>query len=610
MRGPLVSSGIKPGEPAQNATLAWVSDIDRAKVLPQAKRGARLLTVAYIVPRVVIPVVFLSSVWSVFQGLEMHAYFERHLYALHFLDRSYSEIKASKLQLFEYVLGRRSDILKSAAKNASLAHADFAEVRKRLEKGPALTWVQEGESAFSNSVEKQLKQAQLDLAKKGDAVARRNLQTALLEAPDSVSTPLVNAHFQTVGEMLLSGEKFRQTLRETNLIPAVIGILTTFLVVLFWLTRAYVRQRRLNEKALQASEAQIKFLIDNIHDGLAIVDADGEIEGTNRGLLDMLHSGEEAELMGKPVSRILGSDIEAVLDALEDSPLTFVQERQATRLDGEVFAAEVAIKEVRTLDGASRVISMRDLSEKKALERWKQEMVAIVSHDLRTPLTSMRGALGLIGTGALGAVPAAGQKKLKAAEENVLKMIKLINDLLDLEKLEAAQAPPNTVVVPVAAVLAAADRAMAAFAAQHDVRVYVKATDAQVEGDADLLEKMFTHLLENAIKFSPPGAAVNIAAAANGPWVEVKVTDQGRGIPPACNDTVFQRMQQVEPADRAHGNGLGLPLCKAIAHLHGGVIGLESKTGGTTAWVLLKPAVSVSALTAESAPLAFDEMKR
>lgn len=602
-----MSSGVKPGQPAQNATLVWVSDIDRAQVLPQAKRGARLLTVAYIVPRVVIPVVFLASVWSVFQGLEMHAYFERHLYALHFLDRSYSEIKASKLQLFEYVLGRRSDILKSAAKNAALAHADFAEVKKRLDKGRALDWVQEGENAFSNSVEKQLKLAQADLAKKGDAVARRNLQAALLAAPDSVSTPLVNAHFQTVGEMLLSGEKFRQTLRETNLIPAVIGILTTFLVVLFWLTRAYLRQRRLNEKALQASEAQIKFLIDNIHDGLAIVDADGEIEGTNRGLLDMLHTNDEAEVMGKPVSRILGSDIEGVLDALEDSPLTFVQERQATRMDGEVFPAEVAIKEVRTLDGASRVISMRDLSEKKALERWKQEMVAIVSHDLRTPLTSMRGALGLIGTGALGAVPADGQKKLKAAEDNVLKMIKLINDLLDLEKLEAAQAPPNVVAVDLAAVLAGANKSMAALAAQRNIRVYLPSTAAKVEGDADLLEKMFTHLLENAVKFSPPGSAVELAAVASGPWMEVKVTDHGRGIPPAYIDTVFQRMQQVEAGDRAYGSGLGLPLCKAIAHLHGGVIGLESNVGGTTAWVLLKPAAAVSTLTAEPVPHAYGE---
>lgn len=589
-----MSSGMKAGEPAPNATLSWVSDVDRTQVLPQARRGARVLTVAYIIPRIVIPIVFVASVWSVFQGLEMHAYFQRHLYALHFLDRSYSEIKAAKRQLFEYVLGRRSEILESAAKNAVLAHADFAEVKKRLDKGQALDWVLEGEAAFSNSVEKQLKQAQADVDKRGETVARRNLKAALLASPDSVSAPLVNAHFQTVGEMVLSGEKFKATLRETNLIPAVIGLLTTFLAVLFWLTRAYVKQRRLNEKALQASQAQIKFLIDNIHDGLVIVDADGVIEGTNSSLLDMLHAGEEADLVGKPVSRILGSDIDVVLDSLEDSPLTLVQERQATRFDGEAFPAEVTIKEVRTLDGASRVISMRDLTEKKALERWKQEMVAIVSHDLRTPLTSMRGALGLIATGALGAVPSGVQEKLNAAQDNVLKMIKLINDLLDLEKLEASAAPPKVVAVDLKAVLERACISLDTFAAQRQVCVFVKPTTLEVEGDDDLLVKMFTHLLENGIKFSSPGASVNVTIGASGPWVEVRVSDQGRGIPAAHIDSVFQRMQQVESGDRAQGNGLGLPLCKAIAHLHGGVIGLESDAAGTTVWVLLKPVTIVS----------------
>lgn len=587
-----MSTGIEPSSPArQEATLAWVSDIDRDKLLPDARRGARLLNLGYIVPRVAIPIILMASIYSVFQGLQTHAWFERNLWGLHFLDRSYTAIKQAKLQLYEYVLGRDVEILKSARTNADVAHSGFVEARKRFESRYTLGLINDGEQAFVNTIERQISEAQSDAVRFGDEKARINLKETLLKTPDSVSDPLVKAHFQATSDMMFSGEEFRKQLQETNLVPAVLCLLSTFLILLFWLTRTYLRQRKRNIAALQDSERQVKFLVDNIHDGLAIVDSDGEIEGANRGFLEMLHVADEEALTGKRLSLILGSDIDSVLDAVEDSTLSVVQEREAMRPDGDKFPAEVAISEVRTIDGASRVVTMRDLSQKKALEKWKREMVAIVSHDLRTPLTSMRGALGLVATGALGTVSPAGQEKLQVAQDNVIKMIKLINDLLDLEKLEAATEPIELLPVHLSAVAAQALQGVAEQAGRKHVQVTVDTDSNQVLGEVQLLEKMFFHLLENAIKFSPSGSVVRLSAARSGAWMEVKVEDQGRGIPGEYIDSVFMRMKQVSAADRASGNGLGLPLCKAIAHLHGGVIGLDSSPEkGTTAWVLLKPA--------------------
>lgn len=597
-----MTTGFQSQPAPENAALAWVSDVDRAALLPQAQRGARLLRMGYIVPRVVIPLILVGSLVTVFEGLQQHAWFERNLWGLSFLDRGYSSLKACKVELYEYVLGRRGEILSSAAKHAELAHEDFRDAKRRFDSPEVLALVKRGEDAFRKTVEQQLIEARADARSHGDEVARAKLKTKLLSSPDEVSEPLIQAHFLAASDMMWNGKQFREQLQKANAVPGVVALLASFLFLLFWLSRAYVRQRKRNEQALRSSEAQVKFLIDNIHDGLAIVDAEGEIEGTNRGLLEMLGAEDESELVGKPLSRVLGADIEPVLDALEGSPMTIVEEREATRIGGTRFPAEVAMREVRTMEGASRVVSLRDLSQKKALELWKREMVAIVSHDLRTPLTSMRGALGIVATGALGAVSAAGQVKLQNATDNVMKMIGLINDLLDLEKLEASAEAPPLVAVDLAAVEERVRESLSAKAQAKDVSVVVKAlSDLQVEADANLLEKLLWHLLDNAIKFSSRGARVEISAEPVGSWIEVKVRDQGRGIPAEHIDTVFLRMKQVNPADRAEGSGLGLALARAIAHSLGGVIGLDSKAGeGTTAWVLLKPA---SAQLVSASPL-------
>lgn len=226
----------------------------------------------------------------------------------------------------------------------------------------------------------------------------------------------------------------------------------------------------------------------------------------------------------------------------------------------------------------------------------KQELMQMVAHDLRTPLTSIQASLSLMSLGILGELPEKAVKQVDVAEKSSSRLISLINDLLDIEKLEAGQMQMDPKDVDLEPVIQSAVEAVQEFANLKKVSIdVVQAGDTALgaHADGDRLVQVLVNLLSNAIKYSPADGVVTIETVAvqqslaPKDMIEVRVIDQGRGVPPKYREAIFQRFQQVDISDSKEkkGTGLGLPICKAIVEAHGGKIGVESEPGmGSTFW--------------------------
>jgi signal transduction histidine kinase len=220
-------------------------------------------------------------------------------------------------------------------------------------------------------------------------------------------------------------------------------------------------------------------------------------------------------------------------------------------------------------------------------ERAKQEYVAMISHDLRSPLTSIKFVLAMVNGGTYGAISENGLKRVKGAESNAERLISLINTLLDLEKMEAGKLEMNLSEIRTSDVIDRSVEAVFSLAELMGIKIETPQNDRTIIGDSGRLVQVLVNLLSNAIKFSPRGSAVTIAVEDVPGYVELRIIDRGRGIPASHINAIFDRFQQVEESDAKErgGTGLGLAICKAIIEGHGGTIGIESELGkGSTFW--------------------------
>jgi signal transduction histidine kinase/CheY-like chemotaxis protein len=239
------------------------------------------------------------------------------------------------------------------------------------------------------------------------------------------------------------------------------------------------------------------------------------------------------------------------------------------------------------------------LSQRSELDTLKDEFISTVSHELRTPLTSIRGALGLLSSGIIGDVDAKALNLLRIAVTNTDRLIRLINDILDLERMESGRAPLQIRRCSLRDLSQQAIETMTAMADANTVHLALEPfTVAQAaspealffDGDADRILQVLTNLLSNAIKFSPPASTIRVHTEATSDSILLKIVDEGRGIPPDKLDSIFDRFQQVEPSDARQkgGTGLGLAICRSIVQQHSGSIWAQRNLGpGTTLYVML-----------------------
>jgi PAS domain S-box-containing protein len=226
--------------------------------------------------------------------------------------------------------------------------------------------------------------------------------------------------------------------------------------------------------------------------------------------------------------------------------------------------------------------SFQDISERKAIEDMKAEFVSLVSHELRTPLTGIQGALKLLASGAFDQQPDRVRELLEIAQADSDRLMRLVEDILRMERLESGAYPLEFRPCPLAGAIAQAVRTVSPLAEAARITLKVAPTAAIAFADGDAVVQILTNLLGNAIKFSPPATAIDLQVRAQSDgWLVLSVRDRGRGIPPQHLTSIFDRFWQVDVSDSRQkgGTGLGLAICQQLVQRHGGHIWAESTPG-------------------------------
>jgi PAS domain S-box-containing protein len=343
---------------------------------------------------------------------------------------------------------------------------------------------------------------------------------------------------------------------------------------------------------------QQEILLDSVADGICGVDRHGKVSFANPAAARLL-GAPASSLTGKPVHDLLHGAAPANLRCAEDCALRRASTRQAAasgedsifRVDGSSFAAEYSLTPILDQGHFSgSVLSFRDVSQRTALDRLKDEFISTVSHELRTPLTSIRGALGLLSSGVLGEVNEKAANLLRIALTNSDRLVRLINDILDLERIQSGREPLAFQPIQLSDIIKQAIGDMQPVADAAGVQLLHDTSKAEIDADPDRLLQVLTNLLSNAVKFSPPNSTVSIMLRPGVSGITLSVIDHGRGIPADKLEAVFGRFQQVDASDSRQkgGSGLGLAICRTIVLQHSGRIWAErNPIRGTTFRVFL-----------------------
>lgn len=359
--------------------------------------------------------------------------------------------------------------------------------------------------------------------------------------------------------------------------------------------RGYRRLQSASQDARDQSTRQIA-IFEAASDAMLVLERDGRVESANAAAERLFRSRRD-ELIGRPAADLFAkrpSDaaVKALLTQLSrgaGSDREQVQIFTGVRGDGAIFEAEVAISAVHLNDGLHFVVALRDATERRRLDRMKSEFVSTVSHELRTPLTSISGSLGLIAGGAAGDVPPRAAKLIEIAHNNSRRLVRLINDILDIEKIESGKMQFDTRLLDLRAVVADAVQGNLGMAAAAGVELALERGGhrAQVKADPDRLIQVFTNLLSNAIKFSPAHAAVRVRIASMDGSHRVTISDCGPGIAPDFQGRLFEKFAQADSSDSRSrgGTGLGLAITKEIVERSGGSISYRTSPKGTDFFV-------------------------
>ncbi|WP_422101665.1 PAS domain-containing protein [Vreelandella sp.] len=260
-------------------------------------------------------------------------------------------------------------------------------------------------------------------------------------------------------------------------------------------------------------------------------------------------------------------------------------EKEYIRKDGSRYPVRLQGMLSQDPDGRLVIWSLiEDITERRRLDKMKNQFIATVSHELRTPLTSINGSLGLMAGGAVGALPAPANALLETAQRNVQRLATLINDLLDMEKLVAGKMPMNIEEQPLTQLVEEAIESMAGYGEQHkvDIDAIGHWPNIRVKVDGQRLIQALTNLMSNAVKFTPQGNRVEISIGYHDSKARIVVRDHGTGVPADFQRQLFQRFSQADGSDtrKLPGTGLGLAITREIAQQLGGEVHYQDAQGG------------------------------
>jgi len=357
--------------------------------------------------------------------------------------------------------------------------------------------------------------------------------------------------------------------------------------------RQEINERTRAEAALRHSEEQLRLIANGLPVLIAYVDKQQHYRFNNEayktwlGLAPLeiydchllqVHGEEEYQQIQSYVEIALGGE-------------TVTYERDLVLQDGCVHSLSVTyiphLQKQQQIQGFFALTS--DISDRKAIERMKDEFISVVSHELRTPLTSIHSSLKILATGKLGNLDQQGQRMLQIADEQTERLVHLVNNVLDLQRIQSGKINMNKEACPAQELMRESIQAMKNLAQAQEIKLSFQPCNFVVWADRDYIVQTLTNLVGNAIKFSPQNSTVELSAMIESPaqvtkkhqsisYITFAVKDHGQGIPQDRLETIFERFQQVDSSDSRNkgGTGLGLAICRQIVEGHGGQIWAES----------------------------------
>ena len=422
----------------------------------------------------------------------------------------------------------------------------------------------------------------------------KGLMDQIAETVESIAEAEIGAINARTQEVRVVGQRTKTTL---------LALLGAAIAVVFGSTAVMLTHlvgRRRAERALGDALSRQRAILASAIDSIVTVNVEGRIESANPATTRLL-GWQPEEIAGKPLGTLFSlPEGTTPADFMTELSSTAkdgggVRELIGLRKDGGTVPVDVAIGRMRDSGGQNLVAVLHDITERKRAEVMKNEFVSTVSHELRTPLTSIAGSLGLLAGGATGSLPEGAQRLVTIASQNCRRLVRLINDILDIEKMQSSGITFARDTVSLAEVAERSVEQNSGFALEHQVALTleVEPGDLRVTGDADRLIQVLTNLLSNAVKFSPAGSTVEVSVARRGDHVRATVRDHGMGIPESFRTAIFTRFAQADNSDTRQrgGTGLGLAIAREIADHHDGTLSFETEEGVGTAFHLDLPAL-------------------
>jgi PAS domain S-box-containing protein len=362
----------------------------------------------------------------------------------------------------------------------------------------------------------------------------------------------------------------------------------------FVVTYSDVTQLRRSERVAHDQATRLKATLDHIVDGVITINESGSIESFSAGAERMLGwradevlRRDVALLMPEPHASGHGHALDRHRRTGVKTIIGGSREFEARRKDGTIVPVEISVGEVQLGDRHLYIGVLRDLTERRRVDRLQNELLSTVSHEFRTPLTSIVGALGLLKGGVGGELGPQARRLVELAHDNGHRLVRLVNDFLDLEKMRSGKLEFRLAPHSLAPLLRQSVESNRAYADGYGVGLSLELAEDDLLAfvDPERVQQVLANLISNAVKFSPAGGTVHVGLSRDGGAAVISVRDEGPGIPPEFRARVFEKFAQADASDTRGrtGTGLGLSIVKSIVERLDGQVGFDSAPGqGTT----------------------------
>ncbi|MCC5827502.1 ATP-binding protein [Alkalimonas sp.] len=386
-------------------------------------------------------------------------------------------------------------------------------------------------------------------------------------------------------DLTIRGANWQMAIRSTDPLKGrtmeirLVGYSVTLLLfaLISWLTFSR-QQLQQSSRELQLQQQYLSTVMDNVADAIITTDAHGHIERINQAAADIFGLSMH-QLEGVHWSSLLDDPLQQQQLLLATNTPNKIAKTQGRNRFDLPFPLELSRSEIEFNQLIKKVILLRDMTERHKVDRLKNEFVSTVSHELRTPLTAINGSIGLVLGGVMGSVSPQVQQLLQTAYDNCNQLTHLINDLLDMERLEAGKMRFQLQPIVLAELIEQCLQQNRPLAAENRLQLQLETKEhgLQVRADPLRLQQVITNLLSNAIKYAPRDSTVVLRLSLDANKVRLEVMDQGPGVPEHFQPSLFQKFAQADSADNKlqQGSGLGLAIARSLMLAMDGDIGYQ-----------------------------------